>query len=96
MIHRPRLLMIDGVADDLEQGLRQEFVAAIKTLCIREGVSVLWATEHTDDAAAADHLIALSRGQVVFDGAPTALLSSTGKRSLSEAISVLGTGPEQK
>ncbi|MHA1559111.1 MAG: ATP-binding cassette domain-containing protein [Alphaproteobacteria bacterium] len=90
VLHRPRLLLMDAIADGLDPGGRRELLEVIGDLCVDEKMAVLWATQHADDAATADRLIVLGRGRVVFEGAPTTLLINVGQDSLSAAISLLG------
>jgi len=89
VIHGPRLLLIDAIAHGLDPDARSELAERITRLCTDEEMAVLWASEQADHASTAAKLIVLGRGQVLFDGSPTALLSDTRRDSLSAAVSAL-------
>ena len=54
---------------------RKDVLHTIKTLNRERGVTVVLITHHMDEAAQADRLIVMAKGQVVADGAPKAVFS---------------------
>jgi ABC-type multidrug transport system ATPase subunit len=67
----PRLLLVNGVADDLPAPERAAIVAANRQVCAEERTSVLWATARTDISAHVSRLVVLSHGRMAFDGPPS-------------------------
>ena len=67
---RPRCLVLDEPTAMLDPVGRKEVMDTIKDLNTRAGVTVILITHHMDEAAQADRLIVMSKGQIVADGAP--------------------------
>ena len=67
---RPRCLVLDEPTAMLDPVGRKEVMDTIKDLNTRAGVTVVLITHHMDEAAQADRLVVMSKGQVVADGAP--------------------------
>lgn len=67
---RPRCLVLDEPTAMLDPVGRKEVMDTIKDLNTRAGVTVVLITHHMDEAAQADRLIVMSKGQIVADGAP--------------------------
>jgi branched-chain amino acid transport system permease protein len=72
---RPRLLLVDEVASGLTPAEVRRFVAHIRDVRDRYGITVIW-VEHIISAltAAADRLIVLEQGALIADGTPAAVL----------------------
>lgn len=92
VMHGPRLLLIDAIADALDPAARSQLADGIARLCTDEKMAVLWASEQADLASTAGKLIVLGRGQVLFDGPPKALLGDARRDSLSAAVTTLIEG----
>ena len=67
---RPRCLVLDEPTAMLDPVGRKEVMDTIKDLNTRAGVTVVLITHHMDEAAQADRLVVMSKGQVVADGTP--------------------------
>ena len=67
---RPRCLVLDEPTAMLDPVGRKEVMDTIKDLNTRAGVTVVLITHHMDEAAQADRLVVMSKGQIVADGAP--------------------------
>lgn len=93
LIHRPRLLLLNGIADGLEPRPATQLLDETAKLCSDEQTAVIWATERADEVATADRLLVLHRGRIAFDGTPGELISRDGGRTLSAAIEAI-TGLE--
>ncbi len=67
---RPRCIVLDEPTAMLDPVGRKEVMATIKDLNVRAGVTVVLITHHMDEAAQADRLVVMSKGQIVADGVP--------------------------
>ena len=67
---RPRCIVLDEPTAMLDPVGRREVLAVIKDLNTRAGVTVVLITHHMDEAAQADRLVVMSKGQIVADGLP--------------------------
>ncbi|BAS28855.1 ATP-binding cassette domain-containing protein [Limnochorda pilosa] len=74
----PDALVLDEPTSMLDPRGRREVLAAVLGLVRRRRLAVLWTTHLLDEALLAHRLLVLSRGRVVADGAPAALLASHG------------------
>ena len=71
----PRCIVLDEPTAMLDPVGRQEVMDTIKKLNRTSGVTVVLITHHMDEAAQADRLVVMSKGQVVADGIPKAVFS---------------------
>ena len=76
LLHRPRLLLMDEATVGLDPASRQQLLDAVRALCTRDGMAVLWATHLIEEARAADRLLLLHQGQVRFDGSTTEFMAA--------------------
>ena len=67
---RPRCIVLDEPTAMLDPVGRREVLAVIKDLNTRAGVTVVLITHHMDEAAQADRLVVMSKGQIAADGTP--------------------------
>ena len=85
MVHDPDLLMLDeptvGVDPELRESLWTEF-GALRT----RGKSILITTHYIDEARHCDRVGFINAGALVAEGAPAALLESSGGDSLEDAF----------
>jgi energy-coupling factor transport system ATP-binding protein len=72
---QPRCIVLDEPTAMLDPIGRKDVLHTIKTLNRERGVTVVLITHHMDEAAQADRLIVMAKGQVVADGAPKAVFS---------------------
>ena len=71
----PRCIVLDESTAMLDPVGRQEVMDTIKKLNRTSGVTVVLITHHMDEAAQADRLVVMSKGQVVADGTPKEVFS---------------------
>lgn len=71
----PRCIVLDEPTAMLDPVGRQEVMDTIKKLNRTSGVTVVLITHHMDEAAQADRLVVMSKGQVVADGTPKEVFS---------------------
>ncbi|MBK1644024.1 ABC transporter [Thiocapsa imhoffii] len=81
LIHRPRLLIWDGLSDGLDPGVARETLAVLRQLRTNQNLSLI-ATDNGLDALAggAERVVVLERGQILFDGTAPALESACASR----------------
>jgi branched-chain amino acid transport system ATP-binding protein len=72
---QPRLLLLDEIAGGLTEHEVTDLVETIRRLR-SEGVTIVW-IEHVVPAlmAVVDRLVAMSRGRVLMDGVPSAVMA---------------------
>ena len=85
----PRCIVLDEPTAMLDPIGRADVMRTIKALNRQRGVTVVLITHHMDEAAQADRLIVMSKGEVVADGAPREVFSH-----LEELKSVGLTDPQ--
>ncbi|NNE43233.1 MAG: ATP-binding cassette domain-containing protein [Gemmatimonadetes bacterium] len=78
MLHAPRVLLLDEPSTGLDPGARRDLLAALAALRDAAGTTVLLTTHFTDEAAAADGVAVLDRGELVAQGAPADLTREIG------------------
>ncbi len=94
MLHRPRLLLMDEATVGLDPVSRRQLTQVVIDLCRQSGVATLWTTHLVDEAAQADRVLVLHRGQVLFDGAIPVCLQRTGTDDLESAfLQLTGLAP---
>ena len=71
----PRCIVLDEPTAMLDPIGRADVLRTIKELNRQRGVTVVLITHHMDEAAQADRLIVMSKGEVVADGAPREVFS---------------------
>jgi len=67
---QPECIVLDEPTAMLDPIGRSDVMRTIKQLNRTKGVTVVLITHHMDEAAQADRLVVMARGQVVADGAP--------------------------
>ncbi len=73
LLPRPRLLLLDEPTTGLDLESRLRFLDTLTSLRRREGLTIVYATHHMDEAEHADRVIMMSRGSVVADDSPEML-----------------------
>ncbi len=71
----PQCIVLDEPPAMLDPVGRKEVLATISQLNQTAGVTVVLITHHMDEAAQAQRLVVLSKGEVVADGAPKDVFS---------------------
>jgi ABC-2 type transport system ATP-binding protein len=74
LLHRPRALVLDEPTNGVDPVSRRELWELLYEF-VREGMGVLLATPYMDEAARASRVALLSRGTVLAEGEPTALVA---------------------
>lgn len=69
---RPELMLLDEATSMLDEQGRRD-VAAITELLHARGITIVYTTQHMDEALRANRVIALDAGRIAFDGRPTEL-----------------------
>ena len=91
LLHRPRVLLMDEATVGLDPASRQQLLDAVRDLCSRDGMAVLWATHLIEEARAADRLLLLHQGQVRFDGSTSEFMAAAqGSDFQAEVLRQLG------
>lgn len=86
LLHHPRALIMDEATVGLDPASRREILEHILTIKGKEGLGVLWTTHLVDEAAVADRVVVLHKGQKLFDGPPQSLASRSPENNLSDAF----------
>lgn len=80
LLHEPNVLLLDEPTAGLDAGSRRAFLEHIDRERAARSMTVIHATHHADEGERVDRVIVLSRGRVVGDAAPGALLEPLGER----------------
>ena len=78
LLHEPRLLLLDEASVGLDPASRLALNQHVRTLCLEQGISVLWTTHLLDEVQADDALMILHRGRLVASGQLDRLLLEQG------------------
>lgn len=93
LLHAPRALVMDEATVGLDPQSRRDILAHILDIRGREGIGILWTTHLVDEAAAADRIVVLDKGKVVFAGTPADLAGQSPTGDLGEAfLQLTGAG----
>ena len=106
LLNDPKLLILDEPTTGLDPQTRAAIWALIRDMQTRQGMTVFLTTHYMEEAAAADHVVILEKGQICAEGTPDALKSLYGKDTLKlrfddpalgfEQLRALGYTPKQK
>lgn len=72
---QPKCIVLDEPTAMLDPRGRREVMDTIQNLNRDKGITVVLITHHMDEAALADRVVVLDRGEVVADGAPAQVFS---------------------
>ena len=78
LLHRPQILMLDEPTQGLDPGARLDFWRYLRTLRDEEGITILFTTHLMEETEQCDHLVILSKGEVLASGSPEALKEKVG------------------
>ncbi len=67
---RPRCIVMDEPTAMLDPVGRREVIETVKSLNQQYGMTIVLITHHMDEAAQAQRLVVMSKGQIVLDGPP--------------------------
>jgi ABC-type multidrug transport system ATPase subunit len=81
LIHRPKLLVWDGLSDGLDPTVSRETLEVLRNLRENSNLTLI-ATDNVPDAlaGAADRVAVMERGRLLFEGTPQALESAERSR----------------
>lgn len=71
----PRCIILDEPTAMLDPQGRKDVIETVKRLNQEKGITVVLITHHMDEAAQADRVVVLHRGQVALDGTPGEVFS---------------------
>ena len=75
----PKCIVLDEPTAMLDPRGRREVLETVTRLNREKGITVVLITHHMDEAAKADRVVVLHRGQVALDGAPKQVFSQVEK-----------------
>jgi ABC-2 type transport system ATP-binding protein len=75
LLHRPRLLLLDEATVGLDVPSRRAIIQRVRTQCLEEGTTALWATHLLDEVEAGDRTIVLHEGRILDDRSDIAATS---------------------
>jgi ABC-2 type transport system ATP-binding protein len=67
LLHRPQLLLLDEATVGLDVPSRRAILQRVRTQCIEEGATALWATHLLDEVEHGDRTIVLHEGRILDD-----------------------------
>ncbi|CRI63731.1 ABC transporter related protein (fragment) [Thiocapsa sp. KS1] len=81
LIHRPKLLVWDGLSDGLDPTVARETLEVLRNLRENRNLTLI-ATDNVPDAlaGAGDRVAVMERGRLLFEGTPDALASASAIR----------------
>jgi ABC-2 type transport system ATP-binding protein len=90
MLHRPRLLLLDEPSTGLDPGARSDLWQYLEQVRREDGVTVVLTTHLLDEAARADRIAIMHKGQLVALDTPTQLQAAVG----GDAITIRTSDPQ--
>ena len=72
---QPDVMILDESTAMLDPSGREEVFETVRKLNREKGITVLWITHFMEEAALADRVVVLSKGQIVMDGLPRDIFS---------------------
>lgn len=86
LLHRPHLLLLDEPTVGLDIGSRESVVGIVRTLVAKNHLGVLWATHLIDEITAADNVVLLHHGRVLYAGTVPGMLAEAGVTDMRSAF----------
>ncbi|MCB5161608.1 molybdenum ABC transporter ATP-binding protein [Marinomonas algarum] len=79
LLIQPKLLLMDEPLSALDEGLKQDILPYLETLCQRAQIPILYVSHSLDEVIRlADHILVLEQGRVVEQGDTASLLGQLG------------------
>lgn len=91
LLHSPRLLILDEPTTGLDPQTRELLWAVIDRLRREQGLTVFLTTHYMEEAADADYVVILDRGQIIAQGTPLQLKN----RYAEDHITLYGVSREE-
>ena len=85
LLHEPRLLLLDEPTNGVDPVSRRELWALLGEF-VANGMGVLVSTPYMDEAERCHYVVLLHEGEVVAEGAPTALMAELGPGATFEDL----------
>lgn len=73
LLHKPEILILDEPTTGLDPQTRKRLWDVITTLQKEEGLTVFLTTHYMEEAAQADYIVILDKGQIAAEGTPLSL-----------------------
>jgi ABC-2 type transport system ATP-binding protein len=89
MLHRPRLLLLDEPSTGLDPGARSDLWQYLQQVRDNDGVTLILTTHLLDEAARADRIAIMHKGQLAALDTPAALQAAVG----GDAITIRSSDP---
>ncbi|MGG7568929.1 ABC transporter ATP-binding protein [Streptomyces sirii] len=86
LLGEPELLVLDEPTVGLDPVLRRELWSLFQRLAANRGTTVLVSSHVMDEAERCESLLLMRAGRIIADGAPLALLESTGTHTIEDAF----------
>lgn len=72
---QPEVMILDEATAMLDPSGRADVLNTVRTLNREQGMTVLWITHFMEEAAQADRVVVLDKGEIALDGAPGEVFS---------------------
>lgn len=82
LLHSPKILFLDEPTAGLDPHMRNSIWDTIDIIRQRTGMTVMMTTHYMEEAAAADNILVMKKGDIVFDGSPYRLKEMFSKDQL--------------
>jgi multidrug/hemolysin transport system ATP-binding protein len=82
LFSNPKLLMLDEPTTGLDPETRQVIGRVIEDLRTNEGITVFLTTHYMEEAANADHIVIIHKGNIIVHGSPSELKKNIQRISL--------------
>ncbi len=86
LLHAPRVLLMDEATVGLDPSSRHDLLADMVRLKRERGLGILWTTHLIDEVEAADRLVMLDRGRVLYEGTASDLVASERGADLESVV----------
>jgi multidrug/hemolysin transport system ATP-binding protein len=91
LIHKPEILILDEPTTGLDPQTRKNLWEVIRHFRQKEGMTVFLTTHYMEEAADADHIVIIDKGQIVANGTPLELKN----QYTGDFVSVYGINEEE-